>query len=248
MKTQVPFTVSDEAYEKYVTTKIGDVTRYDDRSLTRFAKTYAHYLRGWLPSAKGAAILEVACGHGAMLRSLKTWGYTQVVGLDRSAEQITLARKFHPEVIHGDAFQHLKEHVNCYDLIAAIDLFEHFSLEQGRHFLAVCQIALRDRGRLIMQLPNAGALRGSEPAWGDITHCRAYSVPALRQFLKLSGFETIEFRETGPIAVGVTSSLRWLFWKCIRLCVCAYDLIETGRTSPVLTRTLLVSAVKGQPN
>jgi len=245
MKHQDARSVTDEAYERYVTTKIGDVVQSNEESLRRFAETYAQYLRGWLPPAKTATIVDVGCGHGNMLYALRRWGYSNVAGLDRSSEQVALARQRYPEVMQGDAIEHLRAHENGYDLIMAIDLFEHFTPDQGRQFLEVCRTALRDRGRLILQLPNAGALRGGEPAWGDITHCRAYSAPAVQQFLKLCGFTAIEFRETGPVKNSARGLLRLVLWRFICSCVRAYDLIEMGRPAPVLTRTMLVSALKG---
>ncbi|MBI3852518.1 MAG: class I SAM-dependent methyltransferase [Verrucomicrobia bacterium] len=240
-----PLSVADEAYERYVSTKIGDVVGCDEKSLNRFARTYAHYLRDWLPPAKDAAILDVGCGHGNMLYSLKAWGYTRVAGLDRSAEQVSLARRLHPEAIEADALQYLAQHPNSYDVVLAIDLFEHLSLDQARQFLKDCHTALRTGGRLIMQLPNAGSVRGGELVWGDITHCRAYSAPAIQQFLKLTGFVQIEFRETGPAIIGLRSLLRLILWSSLRTGLRAFDLIEGGRASPIQTRTFLVRTIKG---
>ncbi len=239
--------VADEAYEKYVSTKIGDVVRYDEKSLNRFAQTYAHYLRGWLPPSKDSAILDVGCGHGNMLYALKSWGYTRIAGLDRSPEQVSLARRIHREVVEADALEHLAQHTDSYDVVLAIDLIEHLSLDHARRFLEECRTALRVRGRLIMQLPNAGSVRGGELAWGDITHCRAYSAPAIQQLLKLSGFDEIEFRETGPVIIGITSLLRAILWSAVRAGLITFDLVEGGRASLIHTRTLLVTAVKEAP-
>jgi len=244
METTKTGSVADEAYDKYVSTKIGDIVRYDEKSLKRFARTYSHYLRGWLPSDKGCPILDVGCGHGNMLYSLQAWGYTSVEGIDRSSEQVVLARKLYSKVLQGDAIEHLRTHQNSYDLILAIDLLEHFSLDLARQFLDASWASLRGRGRLILQLPNAGALRGGEPAWGDITHCRAYSAPAVKQFLKLSSFGGIEFRETGPVATGPVGLLRATLWALFRLCLRAYDMLETGRAASVHSRTMLATAVK----
>jgi 2-polyprenyl-3-methyl-5-hydroxy-6-metoxy-1,4-benzoquinol methylase len=236
--------VIDEAYEHYVTTKIGDVVQSDEQSLRRFAQTYARYLRGWLPPDKGAAILDVGCGHGNMLYALRTWGYSNCVGIDRSPEQVALARRQFPATVQGDALEFLDQRAEDLDCIFAIDLLEHLPLDDALRFLKACHSALRTEGRLVLQLPNAGAIRGSEVVWGDITHCRAYSVSAVRQMLKLGGFQEVAFRETGPVVLGPTSLIRWFLWWVARCFVLAYDLAETGRCSEILTRTMLVQGIR----
>ena len=244
MKDQDTHSVTDEAYERYVTTKIGDVVQSNEASLRRFAQTYAHYLRGWLPPAKNAAIVDAGCGHGNMLYALRTWGYSNCMGIDRSPEQVALARRRFPATEQGDATEFLDQRAADVDCIVAFDLLEHLSLEDALHFLKACHSALRPEGRLLLQLPNGGAVRGGEVAWGDLTHHRAYSVSAVRQILKLAGFQDIAFRETGPVVLGLTSFVRRCLWQVARCCILAYDLAEIGRASGMVTRTMLVRSIK----
>jgi 2-polyprenyl-3-methyl-5-hydroxy-6-metoxy-1,4-benzoquinol methylase len=234
-------------YAKYVSTKVGDITGYEELSFQRFARTYAHYLRGWLPRDKDAKILEAGCGHGNMLFALKSWGYTNVQGIDCSEEQVHLARRRFPNVELGDVLDGLPGKKDEYDMILGIDFLEHLSLDEAVHFLEASRSALCESGRLVLQIPNAGCVRGGEVAWGDVTHCRAYAVSAIAQLLRLCGFVAVEFRETGPVILGFSSLLRWVLWHISRTCLAMYDLAEVGRIKSIYTRTMLASGVKRWP-
>lgn len=231
-----------DAYERYVSTKIGMVARYEEADYRRFAALYGHYLRGWLPCENSASILDAGCGHGNALYAFAAWGYTNVDGVDLSAEQVDIARTRFPQVVQGDVFDVLEAHPEHYDLITAFDLIEHLNRDRGSMFLDRCLNALRPGGRLILQTPNAAALRAGTIVWGDITHETAYSPSAIRQLLLLNGFSDVSFRETRPVAHGLKSTIRLVLWHTLRSLVAAWDQIENGHAQPVHTRNMLVTA------
>ena len=66
---------------------------FDAAAADRLGKAYDHYLRGWLPESKDAAIVDLACGSGDLLRFFKQRGYTNIHGVDVSPEQVELARQ-----------------------------------------------------------------------------------------------------------------------------------------------------------
>ena len=237
--------VGKDAYARYVTTKIGHVAGYDEKSYAAFARTYAWYLRGWLPPARSARILDAGCGHGNLLYALRQWGYEHLDGVDLSEEQVQLARERFPDVVQGDALQFLASGNRAYDLIAALDVIEHLPLDKATEFLELCRQAMTPGGRLIMQTPNAAGLRAGVVVCGDITHERVYAPSAMLQLLLLAGFERVEFRETGPVPRGVVSCLRYVLWQALRGGLKMWDYVETGRSVPVYTRNMLVTALRG---
>jgi hypothetical protein len=60
----------------------------------------------------------------------------------------------------------------------------------------------------------------------DITHHNAFTPSSVRQVARLVGFDTVDFRECGPIAHGLVSGIRYALWQGIRLVIRGYLLIE----------------------
>lgn len=232
-------------YEKYSSSVQGQAKQIDLVAADRWGRSYDTYLRGWLPTDNQSAMLEVGCGYGRLLRFFSKRGYTNVTGLDVSPEQVELARKIHPNVVQGNALELLKKYTGEFDLIIAIDLIEHFYKDEVMHFLDGCHQALRPGGRLIIQTPNADSPFSLVYRYGDFAHEVCFNPRSLSCLMGLSGFTTIEVRETGPVPCGFLSSVRWVLWKLIRLLLLAYNLIETGTCgSGVLTRVFIVSGIR----
>src|SRR5688572_33050840 len=74
------------------------------------SQVYRHILPPWLPDDRGAAIYEVACGTGIMLRYLKRQGFTRISGSDSAPGQIELARAGGLNVVQADSLQELARH------------------------------------------------------------------------------------------------------------------------------------------
>jgi 2-polyprenyl-3-methyl-5-hydroxy-6-metoxy-1,4-benzoquinol methylase len=97
---------------------------FDPSAAGAWGRPYRHYLRGWLPQDLDAPILEVACGGGRLLHTLRSWGYRNLQGVDLSPEQIALSRQVIPpdQVHEADAIAFLEAHPTCFDLILGLDL------------------------------------------------------------------------------------------------------------------------------
>jgi len=232
-------------YEKYASNVQEQSEPIDLMDADKWGRSYDTYLRGWLPSDKQAAILDVGCGYGRLLRFFSKRGYTKVTGLDISTEQVSLARKIHHDVIQAKALEFLEECSDKFDFIIALDVIEHFYKDEFVHFLELCHRVLRPGGRLIIQTPNADSPFGLVHRYNDFTHEICFNVNALTRLMRVYGFTRVEARETGPVPYGLFSSVRWVLWKLIRLPLLAYNLIETGSCwSSVLTRVFIVSGVR----
>ncbi len=217
----------------------------DARATARRGRYLRRVLAGWLPADRGSAIADLGCGSGALLACLKELGYSDLKGVDASLEQVELARRQVPEVVHGDLFDFLGEETASLDLVTGFDVIEHLSKDEVLAFLDGCHRALRPGGRLILQTPNAESPWSSDVRYGDFTHETCFNAHSLGWLLELCGFSGVETRETGPRPLGPMSLGRVVLWQLIRLGLKVWNLAETGTAgSGVYTRVFLITGVK----
>lgn len=234
-------------YEKYASVVQGTGALFDTRDAARRGPAYQYYLREWLPGSKDAAILDAACGGGGVLHFLKACGYRNLSGVDISREQVKLARQVVPKVFEGNLLSFLEEHVGIYDLITGLDIVEHMKKDEALRFLDFCYAALKPSGRLILQTPNAESPMAGAVRYGDFTHEICFTAHSLSNLMQLSGFKEIETREQLPVPYGYSffSTMRFALWRCLRLLVKGWNIIETGQPgSGIYTRVFLISGVK----
>lgn len=236
----------ERLYERYATVVMNQTGPLALDAADRWGASYDTYFRHWLPAAKDAAIVDLACGSGGLLRFFTKRGYTQVIGVDISPEQVALARQVHDRVERANIIEFLKDKQGEFDLITGLDVIEHLTRDEGLDLLDAAAAALRPRGRLILQLPNMDSPWGLTIRYADNTHEIGYNPKSLGQLLGLAGLTNIESRETGPVPHGLKSTVRWGLWKLCRLRMTLFNLIETGSPgSRVFTRVFLISGVRG---
>jgi 2-polyprenyl-3-methyl-5-hydroxy-6-metoxy-1,4-benzoquinol methylase len=232
-------------YSRYVSLKNGSRKEINDEDVSKWRGAYRRYLRGWLPSDKKAAIVDVACGEGKLLCFFRENGFSNIEGVDISPEQIEIARQINEKVYEEDVLTFLEKRPEAYDLITGIDLIEHLKKDEVCRFLDACRYALKCGGRLILQTPNADSPWGMSYRYGDFTHEICFNSSSLTQLLRLSGFSNISSKEAGPVVHGFLSFLRFVLWKGLHLLLAFWNLIETGdRRSGIYTRVFLISAIK----
>lgn len=234
-------------YERYATNFQDASEVFAENIAVRWGHGYKYYLRNWLPNNKEAAIVDVACGGGKLLYFFKHLQYQNISGVDISPQQVELARQVTPNVDEADILGWLEAHPSTFDLITGLDIIEHFDKPEVMRFLDACYNALKPGGRLVLQTLNSESPWGGMHRYGDFTHEVGFTPNSLTRLLKLSGFQNVESRETGPVAWGysIISSLRYLIWQSIRMGLKFWNLAETGMVgSGVLTRIFLISGLK----
>ncbi len=239
------FEYRDRVYEHYVSEMKPESASAGIRSYEAWSAAARTRLEGWLPADRGAVILDLACGPGNVLHLLKEGGYRNVTGVDRSQEQVDLARQFGFEVHCADVLEFLAGRRSDTDSIMAFDILEHLTKDEMFAFLDGCATALKPGGTLIIQTPNAESPWGLSIRYGDITHEQVFAPASLRHVLKVAGFGAFEARECGPIVHGAKSFSRWVLWWGIRAGLALWNLAETGtRGSGIYTRVFLAKAAK----
>ncbi len=232
-------------YSAYASRGRAQIAAFSEPAARRRAQYLAGALRGWLPADRGAAIADLGCGSGGLLYALKDFGYTELTGVDASAEQVELARQIVPDVVQGDLFELLDQRPGGFRLLTAFDVVEHLPKTRVLPFLDACQRALRPGGRLILQTPNAESPMSPAVRYGDFTHEVCFSPSSLGWLMELCGFEALESREGGPRPLGVLSLGRYLLWQAIRLGLATWNLAETGSAgSGIYTRVFLMTGTR----
>lgn len=207
---------------------------------------YHFYFGCFLPRDKSARVLDIGCGHGAFLHFLQREGYNDVAGVDVSPEQIEIARRLAvPNVQCADTMGFLREHLDEFDCITALDVVEHFQKEEVLPLFDAIYEALRSGGTFIMQSPNADGPFGGRYRYSDFTHELSFTKRSITQILSVAGFIDIKVVPTGPVAHGFISAGRWFLWRLISALLMLYLGVETGSfRGHILTQTLIATARK----
>lgn len=212
------------------------------------AATLSRLIKRHFPADRSASILDVGCGHGALIYFIRMAGYRNVTGVDVSPEQVAEASRLGiGGISEGNlltALQNLPDHSQ--DVVVAFDVIEHFTKEELLPFVDEVLRVLKPGGRWLIHAPNgespfAGAIR-----YGDMTHEQAFTRTSLAQLLLSSGFLCVECHESGPVPAGIKSAVRWLLWHCIRTFLRVWVAAETGDLgrNAIYTRNLLAVAKK----
>ncbi len=212
------------------------------------AATLRRLIRKHLPADRTTSILDLGCGHGALIYFLSQAGYRNVVGVDVSPEQVAEASKLGIEGIReGDLLETLQNLPNhSQDVVIAFDVIEHFTKDELLPFVDEVLRVLKPGGRWLIHAPNGespfvGAIR-----YGDMTHEQSFTRVSLAQLLLSSGFSRLECHESGPVPVGMKSTVRWMLWHGIRLLLRVWAAAETGDLGRdvIYTRNLLAVVYK----
>lgn len=183
-----------------------------------------------LPIDRTVSILELGCGHGALLHILHKAGYSGAKGIDGSHEQVAAAKTMGIKGVElGDVMETLTlTPSESLDVVFAFDVIEHFTKDELIPLVDQVQRVLKEGGRWIIHAPNAESPYFARVRYGDFTHEQAFTRVSLNQLLRSSGFRNVECFEDRPVAHGFVSAVRLLLWQLVRSVQLAYIAVETG--------------------
>ncbi len=205
-------------------------------------------IREHFPSDRNVAILDLGCGHGALVHFARKAGYHKTTGVDRSPQQVAEAKRLGIEgVSEGDLMQALQRLPDgSQDIVIAFDVIEHFTKNELIPFVDEVYRVLRKGGKWIIHTANGESLFGGRMRYADFTHELAFTRTSITQLLKSSGFLNVLCYEDTPIPHGIKSAVRWLLWKAIRGMLRLYLAVETGagEKNCILSQVFLTVALK----
>jgi 2-polyprenyl-3-methyl-5-hydroxy-6-metoxy-1,4-benzoquinol methylase len=235
-------------YDSYVSqkTRPGGLT-HGEAEYRKWADAAHSRLAGWLPADRATPILDLGCGAGNFLYLLQQQGYTNLMGVDLSDEQLDLARQWCPNatLVQGAAQTVLAQQSGHFGLISGFDIIEHFGKEEILPVLELIVRALRPGGRLILQTPNAESPLAGAVVYGDFTHEWFFTPTSLADLLRVSGLTGYEARPSGPHVHGAASLLRAAIWRGVTWGLTLWNMAEVGhRGSGIYTRVFVATALK----
>lgn len=210
----------------------------------------AAYLRNLIakhaPPNRSARILDIGCGHGALLYFLAQARYVNATGVDTSAEQIEMAHALgitNARCERGFEYVH-NLNSDSLDMVILFDVLEHLERQELFEMLDEVHRILRPGGTCLIHVPNGEGIFGMRIRFGDLTHVQALTQNSARQLLSTTGFEQIACFEERPVCHGLKSVLRRLLWDVLTLPIRLLAAAETGTAQAILSENLLVRAVK----
>ena len=231
-------------YDRYVTAHLS--ASIEERVKVR--KPYlCRLIDMHFPEELDAHILEIGCGHGALIYYAKEVGYNHLEGVDISLEQIEEAWKLglKNNIRHGDLMETVSKSADkSYDAIVALDVIEHMTKNELLDLVGELYRVIRDGGKLILHMPNAASPFFGRVRYGDYTHEQAFTQSSLSQLLITYGFSEVKCFEDTPIVHGVKSAIRWSLWKAMRTIFRIALVAETGTSNEIFTQNFLAVASK----
>lgn len=242
------FSYRNRVYGCYVKAREEELAPATVAGLMPRAPLLRQLVRRYFPENRDAQVLDLGCGHGAMIYFAREAGYRNVRGVDGSPEQVEAASRLGIKgVVQGDLRDVLREQADgSVEVIIAFDVIEHFTRDELVPFVDEVYRVLCSGGRWIMHVPNGESPFCGRMRYWDMTHELAFTRTSLTQLLLSSGFSSVRCFEDTPIVHGLKSAARWLLWKCFRSMLRLYIAAETGETSKsqVFSQNLLAVATK----
>jgi SAM-dependent methyltransferase len=234
-------------YGDYVKAATADLAPETIEGLASRSPVLSRFIAAHFPAGSGAAILDLGCGHGALLYFARRAGYTNVTGVDASPAQIDAARRLGIDGIKaGEILPTLRATpAASLDAVIAYDVIEHFTKDELIDVTDEVFRTLKSGGCWIVHAPNGLSPFCGVMTYGDLTHEMAFTPESLTQLFLASGFKSASFHEDPPAARGLKSLVRALLWRVVRFFYRAALVIETGISDyRVFTINLIAVAVK----
>jgi 2-polyprenyl-3-methyl-5-hydroxy-6-metoxy-1,4-benzoquinol methylase len=235
-------------YDRYVNARSEALTPATLNGLRPRAAYLRKLVRNHFPTDRNAAIVDLGCGHGALIHFAREAGYRNVEGIDRSPEQVAAAIRLGINGVHeGDLMEAISSLPDeSREMVVTFDVVEHFLKDEVIVFVDQVRRVLQPNGKWIIHTPNAESPFGARIRYGDFTHEAAYTRESISQLLLSSGFAHVECYEDSPIPHGIKSSIRWILWQSIRAGLRLWLAVETGETgrNAIFSQNLLAVAAK----
>lgn len=152
------------------------------------------YLMKVLPGNHDASILDIGCGFGQTLKSLRDKGYKNLKGIDINDESIAQCQKINLDVTKvDDIISYSKTTGKKYDFIIMSHVLEHIEKDKMIDNLKAIKSMLSEEGKYCVMVPNAQSNTEAYWRFEDFTHHYLFTSGSLLYVLKAAGFTKIDF-------------------------------------------------------
>lgn len=238
----------DRIYRHYVEVWNAENIPHSLCDLLGRGPTMRFLISRFFPSEKSASILDLGCGHGALIHFAKLEGFSNIRGIDASEQQVDLARELEISDVSAGSLTRELEAItkSSLDVAVTFDVIEHFTKDELVDLVDLIHLALKPGGRWIIHAPNGASPFGGIVRFGDFTHEQSFTPASLQQLLKASGFGFCEFAESGPRFHSLRSGIRVVLWQVIRMLYRFILASEMGsfQQSQILTQNFYAVAYK----
>lgn len=207
---------------------------------------YENMIKHQLPKDKKSRILDIGCGMGFLMLTLKKLGYQNVKGIEISKEQAdSCLRKNLDVTLTDDSISTLTANQEWFDIIFCMDVLEHIPINQQIPFVSAIFAALKPGGKFVCTVPNANSTLASRWRYIDWTHVTSFTEHSIDFLLKNTGFEKTDIRPSDPFVEEKTLLQKVIlkFTRWFRRMEMIAELGEEGKDIP-LSVNLLVTGYK----
>jgi 2-polyprenyl-3-methyl-5-hydroxy-6-metoxy-1,4-benzoquinol methylase len=212
---------------------------------------FTNIINQHLPLDRNIAICELGAGGGLFQLTLKEFGYKNSFGLDTSKEQVALAKIQNIDVRELNIYEFIEVSIkegHKYDVIIAIDVFEHFAKEDLFDLINKLNAILNSNGMIVSHQPNAQSPFFGNIRYGDFTHHNAFTSSSISQVFLANNFLSVDSYEDKPFKHTFKSKIRYVLWEYfVRKLYCLLMTIETGSCKgKIFSQGFLTIAYKGK--
>ncbi len=199
--------------------------------------SYRELLGPLLPPPVPSAVLDIGCGIGCALLTLRELGFHNLYGIDIDSKQVSSCRRRGLPVEQvDDTVSFLEQHRNEFDLVLLLDVLEHIPMGDQIPLMRAVFSAMRPHGRAVLRVPNASSIIASRWRYLDHTHYTSFTEHSLRFVLQNAGFDQVTFPKEPrprrpPLRLWKRSSRIWFRKWLIRYLwrqVLAAEVIDTA--------------------
>lgn len=236
----------DKFYEKYITAQTAHLYgNLDLNSIKKQFPVFRSYFGKFLPENKEAKIVDLGAGNGDLILWLQNIGFKNVSGVDYSKEQVEFAEKIGAKnLIQADLKEFLKSKEGFFNVIFMRDVLEHFNKEEIMEIMDLVYRSLKVGGVFVVKVPNAESPFGGRFRYFDFTHEISFTESSISQVFLVTGLKNVNIYGTPPVAHGVRSLIRFIFWKVIESFLKFYFVVETGTGKGIFTQNLIAAGKK----
>lgn len=146
------------------------------------------------PKTKDAKVLDIGCGMGRLMLTLKQHGFENIKGIDIDESMIELSLKEDLNVVKSDIISYLQNKDELYDVIYCFDVVEHLEKDEQIELFKLLNSHLTEEGFLVLRVPNALSPTAGFFRYEDFTHTTSYTPITIKFLCQNAGLNYLTTR------------------------------------------------------